>query len=112
MSQAGGLGSDSFENIVHEAVHDAHSLAGNSSVGMHLLQDFVDVDCVTLLPPALLFLVAFRDVLLSLAGLFSCFTAGFGWHFYQSDDDISARRGETDAKNRCAPTFVDFRPMT
>ena len=32
---------NSFENVVDEAVHDWHGLAGNASVGMNLSQDFV-----------------------------------------------------------------------
>ena len=64
-----------FKDVVHEAVHDCHCLGRDASVGMDLLQDFVDVDGVKLLPPALLFLVAFRDVLLGLAGLLRSFSA-------------------------------------
>jgi hypothetical protein len=43
-----------------------------------LLQDFVDVNGVALLPLALLLLVALGDVLLSLAGLLRCFSANLG----------------------------------
>ena len=39
---------NSLENIVDERVHDAHSLAGDTSVGVDLLQDLVDVDGITL----------------------------------------------------------------
>lgn len=80
VSQSGRFGGNSFENVVYEAVHDAHGLTRNTGVGMDLFQHFVNVDCVTFLPPALLFLVAFGDVLLSLSGLFGSFTACFGWH--------------------------------
>ena len=44
VSKFGGLSSDSLEDVVDERVHNAHGLAGYSSVGVHLLQDFVDVD--------------------------------------------------------------------
>lgn len=80
MGQSGSLGGDPFENVVYEAVHDAHCLTRNSSVGMNLLQDLVDVDRVTFLPPALLFLVTLRDILLRLTGFFCGLTAGLGWH--------------------------------
>ena len=57
VSQTGSLGSDALEDVIHERVHDRHGLAGDSSVGVHLLQHFVDVDRVRLPPPPLAFLV-------------------------------------------------------
>ena len=56
VSQSGGLSGDSLEDIVDEAVHNGHGLAGYTSVGVHLFQDFVDVDCVGFFPllPSLL----------------------------------------------------------
>ena len=42
-SKTRGLGSDSLEDIVDEGVHDAHASLGDASLGMHLLQDLVDV---------------------------------------------------------------------
>ena len=78
--QAGRLGGDALEDVVDEAVHDAHGLGGDTGVRVHLLQDFVDVDSIAFLPLALLLLVSLGDVLGGLAGLFGCFTADFGWH--------------------------------
>ena len=49
VSQTGRLGGDTLEDVVHEGVHDAHGFAGDASVRVNLLQDFVDVDGVTLL---------------------------------------------------------------
>ena len=57
VSQPGSLSSDSLEDVVDKAVHDGHGLAGHSSVWVHLLQDFVDVDRVGFPPPPLLLLV-------------------------------------------------------
>lgn len=74
------LGGDALEDVVHEAVHDAHGLAGDTGVGVDLFQHFVDVHCVTLLPAALLFLVVLRDVLLGFARLLGGLSAGFWWH--------------------------------
>ena len=48
VGQAGRLGGDTLEDVVHEGVHDAHGLAGDASVGVDLLQDLVDVDRVAL----------------------------------------------------------------
>ena len=50
VSQSGGLGGDTLEDVVDERVHDAHCLAGDASVGVNLLQDLVDVDGITLFP--------------------------------------------------------------
>ena len=47
--QAGGLGGDTLKDVVHERVHDAHGLAGDASVGVHLFEDLVDVERVALL---------------------------------------------------------------
>ena len=69
VSQAGSLGSDALENVVHERVHDRHGLAGDPRVRMNLLQHFVYVDAVTFLPPPLAFLVS-RALGLGLAGGF------------------------------------------
>ena len=42
------LSRNPLENIINERVHNRHSLLGNSSVGMDLLQHLVDVRRVTL----------------------------------------------------------------
>ena len=44
------LGGNALEDVVHEAVHDGHGTAGDTGIGMDLLQDLVDVNAVTLLP--------------------------------------------------------------
>lgn len=80
VSQAGRLGSDALEDVVDEAVHDAHGFGRDAGVGVDLLQDFVDVDSIAFLPLALLLLVSLGDVLGRLAGLLGCFTADFGGH--------------------------------
>ena len=58
VSETGRLGSDTFEDVVDEAVHDAHGLRADASVWVHLLQDFVDVDGIGLSSSPLLFLVS------------------------------------------------------
>ena len=74
VSQTAGLSSDSLKEIVDERVHDAHGLGGDTSVGVDLLQDLVDVDGVGLLPLVpLLLLVALGDGLGGLAGLLGSF---------------------------------------
>ena len=40
----GSFGGNSVESIMDEGVHDVHSLLWDSDVGVHLLEDFVDVD--------------------------------------------------------------------
>lgn len=77
VSQAGRLGRDPLENVVDEAVHDAHGFGGDTGVGVYLLQHLVDVDSVTLLPAVFPFLVGLRNVLLGLTGFLHGFAAGF-----------------------------------
>ena len=81
VGQTGRLSGDALENVVDEAVHDRHGFRGDSRVGVDLLQNFVDVNGVALLPLALLLLIALGDVLLRLSGLLRCFSADFGGHF-------------------------------
>ena len=50
LGKARGFSSDLLKDVVHERVHDAHGLAGDASLGVHLLQHLVDVDGVGLLP--------------------------------------------------------------
>ncbi len=68
--KAGGLGGDPLEDVGDEGVHDAHDLGGDAGVGVHLLQDLLDVDDgIGLLPPLLaLLLVSLGDGFLSLSG--------------------------------------------
>ena len=43
-NKLGGLVGDSVEDIVDERVHDEHGFLGDSSLGVNLLEDLVDVD--------------------------------------------------------------------
>lgn len=47
-SQAGGLSGNLLENVIDERVHNGHCLTADSGVGMHLLEDLVDVNLVGL----------------------------------------------------------------
>ena len=70
VGELAGLGGDPLEEVVDERVHDAHGLGGDTGVGVHLLEDLVDVDGIGLLPLALpLLLVALGDGLGGLARL-------------------------------------------
>nr|GMC50091.1 hypothetical protein Iba_chr01bCG13780 [Ipomoea batatas] len=67
-SQTRSLLGELLEDVVDEAVHDAHGLAGDTDVGMNLLQHLEDVD-----------LVAFSAAGFFSAGFFSALGAiGFG----------------------------------
>jgi len=77
VGQTAGLGGDAFENIVDEAVHDAHGLGRDAGVGMYLFQHFVDVNTVRLFPLGLALLVGLGDVFLRLAGLLHGLARGF-----------------------------------
>ena len=54
VGQAGRLGGNPLEDVVHERVHDAHGLAGDARVRVDLLHHLVDVDGVALLAELLL----------------------------------------------------------
>ena len=70
VSQTGSLSSNTLKDVIDKRVHDAHGLAGDTSVGVHLLQHLVDVDSIGLLPSQLLLLlVSLSNGLLGLAGL-------------------------------------------
>lgn len=84
VGKTGGLGSDPLKDVVHEGVHDGHSLGGDTGVGVHLLQHLVDVDAVALLPAALLLLITLGDRFLGLAGLLGGLSGGLGWHVDES----------------------------
>ena len=42
--ELGSFGGDSVEGVVDEGVHDVHGLLADADVGVHLLEDLVDVD--------------------------------------------------------------------
>lgn len=80
VGQTRSLGSNTFENIIDKGVHDGHSLGGDTSVRVNLLEHLVDVDAVALLPPALFLLVSLADALLGLASLLGGLSGGFRGH--------------------------------
>ena len=59
VGQTGCFSCNTLEDVVDKGVHDSHSLAGNSGVGVHLLQNFVHVNAKALFvpPPSLLLAV-------------------------------------------------------
>ena len=68
-----GLGSNPLEEIVDKRVHDAHGLGRDTSVGVDLLQDFVNVDGIRFLSLLLLFLISGSTGSLCLSGLLGAF---------------------------------------
>ena len=80
VSQPRSLRRNALENVVDEAVHNAHGLAGDSSIRVHLLQHLVDVNSVAFLPLPLLLLIGLVDVFLSLTGFLHGFTTDFRRH--------------------------------
>ena len=69
VSETAGLGGDTLKDIVDEAIHDGHGLAGDTSVRVNLLEHLVDVDRVSLATTTvtLLFVNIRLDRLLGLA---------------------------------------------
>ena len=72
VGKTAGLSSDALKEIIDKGVHDAHGLGGDTSVGVNLFQDLVDVDSIRFLPPAVLLLAILGDSL----GGFSCLFGG------------------------------------
>ena len=81
VGELAGLCGDALKQVVDKRVHDAHGLGRDTGVGVHLLEDLVDVDGIGLLPLALpLLLVPFGDGLGGLARLGSSLSRGLGRH--------------------------------
>jgi len=81
VGKTAGLSGDALEDVVDERVHDAHGLAGDASVGVHLLQHLVDVDAVALPPPPLPLLLSSTGCLGLAGGLLgSLRRCLLGWH--------------------------------
>jgi hypothetical protein len=75
VGELAGLGGDALEQVVDEGVHDAHGLGGDSGVGVHLLEDLVDVDGIRLLPLLVpLLLISLDNGLGGLAGSLGSFS--------------------------------------
>jgi len=75
VGQLGSFIGDSFEDVIHERVHDAHSLAGNTSIWMNLLQHLVNVDSISFLP-------SLTALLLVASSFGYCFLRALRWSFY------------------------------
>ena len=80
VGKTAGLGGDALKDVVDKGVHDAHGLGGDTGVGVHLLEDLVDVDGVGLLALAVPLLVSLGDVLGGLASLLGGLSRGLGGH--------------------------------
>ena len=88
VSELGGLGCDSLEDVIDEGVHNAHGFGRDTGVGMDLLKNFVDVDGVGFLPLLALGSLLTSSLLglgsiasISLASLLDRLTNTLGWHF-------------------------------
>jgi hypothetical protein len=82
LGKTGSLAGNALEDVVDERVHDAHGLAGDTSVWVHLLQHLEDVDGVGLLAllVRLLGTSGAGGGSLGLAGLLVALLADLGWH--------------------------------
>ena len=85
VSHTGSFRGNTLEHVIDEGVHDAHGLAGNSKVGVNLLQHLVNVDAITFPPPPpLALLVSTTGGLCLAGGLLRSFTrCGFGRHVHR-----------------------------
>ena len=80
VGQSGGLGGHTLKDVVHEGVHDAHGLGGDTSVRVDLLQHLVDVDGVALLAGPLSLLLVPRGLALGGGFLLAFLGSNFAGH--------------------------------
>ena len=80
MGQSASLSSNTLEDVIDEGVHDGHGLAGDTSVGVDLLQDLVDVDGVGFPPPPFPLLVSGTGGLCLAGGLLCSLGCSLWWH--------------------------------
>ena len=74
VGKTAGLSGDALKEIIDKRVHDAHGLGGDTSIGVDLLENLVDVDGIRFLPLlVLLLLVTLGNSL----GGFSCSLGSF-----------------------------------
>ena len=57
VGKTAGLSSDALKEIIDKGVHDAHGLGGDTGIGVHLLENLVDVDGIRFLPLLVLLLL-------------------------------------------------------
>lgn len=81
MSQSRCLRCNPLKNVVDETIHDTHCFTWYTSIGMNLLQYFININGVTFLSPTLLLLVTLWNILLGLSSLFGRLPTGFWRHF-------------------------------
>ena len=105
VSKPGCLRSNALKDVIDKGVHDAHGLGGDSSVRVHLLQDFVDVDGVTLFarfPP-------FLGVnWLAFSSSSSNFLSSFGCCFWGHLEFLEVQSRLRSAKNLAVALVVNF----
>ena len=92
VSELACLSSNTLEQVVDERVHDAHGLGGDTGIGVHLLEDLVDVDGIGFLPPlVLLLLVSLGDGLGGLSCSFGSLSGGLWGHVdrFGSTDELT-----------------------
>ena len=89
VSQPAGLSGDTLEDVIHEGVHDGHSLAGYTSVWVNLLEDLVDVDGVGFPPPPLPLLVSGTCGLCLAGGLLCSLGCSLWWHSVCTSDELN-----------------------
>ena len=89
VGQAGGLSGNTLKDVIHEGVHDAHSLTGDAGIRVHLFHHFVDVDRVALLarlPPLLGFSSGLPGLGHSLLSFLGSYFGRHGWYALDVSD--------------------------
>ena len=92
MGKAGSFGGDALEDVIHERVHDAHGFAGDTSVGMNLLQHLVDVDGIAFPSLSSPLLLSFSPGLCLSSFLLAFLSCNFGCHVCRSEWSLMSHR--------------------
>ena len=98
VGKTAGLSCDALKDVVDKAVHDGHSLGGDTGVGVHLLQHLVDVDSIAFLPPPLPLLVPGPHGFRLGRGLLGSLRCGLGWHvdYWRTTDVLTCNDDDDD----------------
>ena len=91
-----GFSSNALKDVIHKRIHDRHSFGAHSSVGVHLLENLVDVDSVGFTPLALPLLISLGDRLLGLTGLLGSLSGNLRGHV----DEFTGRERMKNCPNR------------
>ena len=109
MGKAGSFGGDALEDVIHERIHDAHGFAGDTSVGVNLLQHLVDVDGIAFSSLSSPLLLSFSTGLRLSSSLLAFLSCNFGCHVCRSEWSLMLHRVKCCIYNKIAKRSITIR---